>query len=74
MVVRTLYIPARTCRRTRRDALSALPVALDNIGAVLVDHLKSVDWQGRNRYLSLQSRPQLTEEVRAYIAALLHIR
>lgn len=53
----------------------ALPVTIDNVeGAVLVDHIKSIDWSVRNVAFHSKAEPQLLEKVRAYIAALLRIR
>lgn len=53
----------------------ALPVSIDQIeGAVLVDHLKSVDWEARNATFHSKADPALVSKVRAYLAVLLHIR
>jgi mRNA interferase MazF len=53
----------------------ALPVVVDEIeGAVLVDHLKSVDWKARTAVFHSRADPALMAKVRAYIAALLRIR
>ena len=52
----------------------ALPVTVDRVeGAVLVDHLKSVDWQARNATLHSKADPPLMNKVRNYIAVLLRI-
>ncbi len=53
----------------------ALPVVLDKVeGAVLVDHLKSMDWKARNVAFHSKADPALLSKVRAYIAVLLRIR
>jgi len=53
----------------------ALPVAIDNVeGALLVDHLKSVDWEARKAAFHSKAEPALLSKVRAYIAVLLRIR
>ncbi len=53
----------------------ALPVSVDQIeGAVLVDHLKSVDWEARNATFHSKADPALVNKVRAYLAVLLRIR
>jgi mRNA-degrading endonuclease toxin of MazEF toxin-antitoxin module len=43
-------------------------------GAVLVDHLKSVDWQARNVAFHSKADPELLKKVRAYAAILLGAR
>jgi mRNA-degrading endonuclease toxin of MazEF toxin-antitoxin module len=43
-------------------------------GAVLVDHLKSMDWKARTAVFHSKADPALIGKVRAYIAALLRIR
>src|SRR5215471_665273 len=53
----------------------ALPVTIDKVeGAVLVDHLKSMDWVARNADFHSKADPALVSKVRAYIATLLRIR
>ncbi len=53
----------------------ALPVVVDKVeGAVLVDHLKSVDWSARRAAFHSKADPALLNEVRAYIAVLLRVR
>jgi len=50
----------------------ALPVTVDKVeGAVLVDHLKSMDWQARNATFHSRADAELLKKVRAYIAVLL---
>lgn len=52
----------------------ALPVTVDRVeGAVLVDHLKSMDWQVRNVAFHSKADAELLRKVRAYIAVLLGI-
>ena len=53
----------------------ALPVDLNKVeGAVLVDHLKSLDWKARNAKFHSKADPALVKKVRAYLAVLLAIR
>ncbi len=53
----------------------ALPVVVDKVeGALLVDHLKSMDWEARNAAFHSKADPALVSKVRAYIAVLLDIR
>ena len=53
----------------------ALPVDLNKVeGAVLVDHLKSLDWKARNAKFHSKAEPALVKKVRAYLAVLLAIR
>jgi len=53
----------------------ALPVLVDKVeGAVLVDHLKSVDWAARNAAFHSKADPALLKKVLAYVAVLLRIR
>ena len=53
----------------------ALPISIDKIeGAVLVDHLKSVDWEARKATFHSKADPALVSKVRAYLAVLLRIR
>jgi len=52
----------------------ALPVTVDKVeGAVLVDHLKSMDWQARKITFHSKADPVLLAKVRAYVAVLLRI-
>ena len=51
----------------------ALPITIDRVeGAVLVDHLKSVDWQARKVSFHSKADAELLKKVRTYIGALLH--
>ncbi len=53
----------------------ALPVVVDKVeGAVLVDHLKSVDWKARNAAFHSKADPTQLDKVRAYVGVLLRIR
>jgi mRNA interferase MazF len=53
----------------------ALPVVVDQIdGSVLVDHLKSMDWEARKAAFHSKADPALLAKVRGYIARLLAIR
>ncbi len=53
----------------------ALPAVVDQVeGAVLVDHLKSMDWKARAIAFHSKAEPALLSRVRAYIAVLLRIR
>jgi len=53
----------------------ALPVVVDKVeGAVLADHLKSLDWAARKAALHSKADPALMKKVRAYVAVLLGIR
>jgi mRNA interferase MazF len=53
----------------------ALPVLVDKVeGAVLVDHIKSVDLVARNVKFHSKADPVLLNRVRGYIAVLLRIR
>lgn len=52
----------------------ALPVRVDNVeGAVLLDHLKSMDWEARSIAFYSKADPILVGKVKAYIATLLRI-
>lgn len=52
----------------------ALPVTVDKVeGAVLVDHLKSMEWEARKTAYHSKADPALCAKVRAYIGALLRI-
>jgi mRNA interferase MazF len=53
----------------------ALPVVVDRVeGAVLVDHLKSMDWKARAVAFHSKAEPALLSRVRAYLAVFLSIR
>ena len=53
----------------------ALPVTVDKVeGAVLADHLKSLDWAARKATFHSAADPALVKKVRAYVAVLLGIR
>jgi mRNA interferase MazF len=53
----------------------ALPVVVDKVeGAVLVDHLKSIDWGVRDVKFHSKADPALLNRVRGYIGVFLHIR
>jgi len=53
----------------------ALPVTVDKIeGAVLLDHLKSLDWSARRAAFHSKADPTLLSQVRAYLGVLLGIR
>jgi mRNA interferase MazF len=52
----------------------ALPALVDKVeGAVLVDHLKSVDWKERGAKFHSKADPALLNRVRGYVAVLLRI-
>ena len=51
----------------------SLPVVDKVEGAVLVDHLKSMDWKVRTVKFHSKGDPLLLNKVRAYIAVLLRI-
>ena len=52
----------------------ALPIVVEKIeGAVLVDHLKSMDWKARDVAFHSKADPALVSKVRGYIAVLLRI-
>jgi len=53
----------------------ALPVTVDKVeGAVLVDHLKSLDWAARHAAFHSKADPALLAKVRAYLGVLLGVR
>ncbi|HEV3036336.1 MAG TPA: type II toxin-antitoxin system PemK/MazF family toxin [Candidatus Angelobacter sp.] len=53
----------------------ALPIKLDQVeGAVLVDQLKSLDWNGRRAEFHSRVEAGLLAKVRSYVAVLLGIR
>jgi mRNA interferase MazF len=60
---------------TRKPYPFALPIVVNNVeGAVLVDHLKSMDWKARDVAFHSKADPALVSKVRGYIAVLLRIR
>jgi mRNA interferase MazF len=53
----------------------ALPVVVEKVeGAVLVDHVKSVDWEARRAVFHSKANPALLNKVRSYLGVLLGIR
>lgn len=59
----------------RKPYAFALPVVVDKIeGAVLVDHIKSVDLEARDVKFHSRADPALLNRVRGYVGVLLHIR
>jgi mRNA interferase MazF len=53
----------------------ALPAVVDKVeGAVLVDHLKSMDWAARKAVFHSRADPALLAKVRAYLGVLLGVR
>jgi mRNA interferase MazF len=53
----------------------ALPVVIDKVdGAVLVDHLKSMDWKARKAAFHSKANPDLLSKVRALVAVPLRSR
>jgi mRNA interferase MazF len=61
--------------RTRKPYPFALPIVVDQVeGAVLVDHLKSMDWKARAVAFHSKAEVAVLSRVRAYVAVLLHIR
>ncbi len=53
----------------------ALPAVVDKVeGAVLVDHLKSMDWTARKAAFHSKAPPALLAKVRAYLGVLLGLR
>lgn len=53
----------------------ALPVTMEKVeGAVLVDHLKSLDWAARHATFHSKADPALLAKVRAYLGVLLGVR
>jgi mRNA interferase MazF len=52
----------------------ALPVSIDKVeGAVLVDHIKSMDWAARKAAFHSKADAALLAKVRAYLGVLLGI-
>jgi mRNA interferase MazF len=52
----------------------ALPVSVGKVdGAILVDHLKSMDWTGRHAEFHSKADPALVFRVRQYVGVLLSI-
>jgi len=59
----------------RRPYPFALPVTIDKVeGAVLVDHLKSLDWSARKADFHSKADPSLLARVRVYLGLLLGVR
>ena len=59
----------------RKPYAFALPVIVDKVeGAVLVDHIKSLDLEARDVKFHSRADPALLNRVRGYIGVLLHIR
>ena len=53
----------------------ALPATVNKVeGAVLVDHLKSMDWAARKAAFHSKADPALLTKVRAYLGILLGVR
>lgn len=53
----------------------ALPTVVDKVeGAILVDHLKSLDWAARRAKFHSKADPALLKKVRGYVGVLLGIR
>jgi mRNA interferase MazF len=53
----------------------ALPVTIGDVeGAVLVDQVKSIDWEARGAEFHSKANPALVTKMRQYIAVLLGIR
>lgn len=58
----------------RRSYPFALPVVVDKVeGSVLVDHLKSMDWNVRAVKFHSKADPALLSKVRAYVAVSLRL-
>jgi mRNA-degrading endonuclease toxin of MazEF toxin-antitoxin module len=59
-----------------KKALSiALPVLVDKVeGAVLVDHVKSMDWAARRAAFHSKADSDLLAQVREYLAVLMGLR
>ena len=59
----------------RKPYAFALPIVVDKLeGAVLVDHLKSMDWDARKAVFHSKADRALLSKVRAYIGVLLRVR
>jgi mRNA interferase MazF len=59
----------------RKPYAFALPVVIDKVeGAVLVDHIKSMDLEARDVKFHSHADPELLNRVRGYIGVLLQIR
>lgn len=53
----------------------ALPTKMDKVeGAVLVDHLKSMDWNSRRAKFHSEANPALLKKVKEYLGVLLGLR
>jgi len=58
----------------RKSYPFALPATIDKVdGAVLVDHIKSMDWAARKAAFHSKADPALLAKVRAYLRVLLGI-
>jgi mRNA interferase MazF len=52
----------------------ALPVVVEKVeGAVLVDHVKSMDWEARRAVFYCKADPALLSKVRSYLGILFRI-
>jgi mRNA interferase MazF len=59
----------------RKDYPFVIPVTVKGKeGALLVDHLRSVDWQGRRAAFIEKADPAALEKARAYLALLLGLK
>ena len=59
----------------RKSYPFALPTVVDKVeGAILVDHLKSLDWAARRAKFHSKADPALLKKVRGYVGVLLGIR
>lgn len=59
----------------RKSYPFSLPTTVGQVqGAVLVDQIKSLDWNSRNAEFHSKSEPALLPKVRTYLAVLLGIR
>ena len=58
----------------RKSYPFSLPVVVNKVeGAVLADHLKSMDWKARRVTFHSKADPALLSKVRSYVAVLLRI-
>ena len=63
-----------TLTSKRKPYPFSLPITIDKVeGAVLVDHIKSMDWRARKVAFHSRADPALLNKVRAYIGVLLRI-
>jgi mRNA interferase MazF len=65
-----------TCLEDSRvQNTNALPTTVGQVqGAVLVDQIKSLDWNSRNAEFHSKADPALLSKARTYLAVLLGIR